>query len=132
MGSLCFVDLLLQRGADVNAKDDMGDSALHFAVRATWNEVEDFQEVICRLLECPDLIVDVTNNAGKTPIDCARQGGYNMFGEPVSQRVHSTLLGMLLGARVPKRTIDENASETKEIPTEHGPKRSKACSDQSI
>lgn len=64
-GQLVMVELLLARGADVNAWNNFHQTPLHLA--ATWNE----SLVVHRLLECGADPVAV-DDQGKTPLELAR------------------------------------------------------------
>lgn len=64
-GRLPMVELLLARGADVNARNNFHQTPLHLA--ATWNE----SLVVHRLLECGADPVAV-DDQGKTPLELAR------------------------------------------------------------
>jgi ankyrin repeat protein len=66
--ALAAVDLCLQNGADVNASNTAGDTALHKAAESGANGV-------IRLLAEHGAALDVKNKRGSTPLDVARQSG---------------------------------------------------------
>ena len=61
--------ILNEFGADVNAKDVIGRTAIHYACRA--GNMEAFQA----LLESEDCEVDAVTNAGVTPLMSAIESG---------------------------------------------------------
>jgi ankyrin len=63
-GTLETLDLLLSRGADVNAVNDAGDTALHGAVQRG-------SEKIIRFLAAHGASLDARNKQGRTPLDAA-------------------------------------------------------------
>jgi len=67
-GDKAVVELLLQYGADVNAKNDNGRYALHYAARGGHHEVAE-------LLMVRDSLVDVADENGQTPLHVAVERG---------------------------------------------------------
>jgi ankyrin repeat protein len=63
---------LLERGADVSASDQNGDTALHYAAR---NDDKNGAKVLCDMLLDFGAAADAVNNAGKTALDIATENG---------------------------------------------------------
>jgi uncharacterized protein len=73
------VELLVERGVDVNALNDNGQTAMHFAVRAS--------DDIVRYLAAHGARLDVKDKRGYTPIDVAMgMGVRGRAGGPVEVR----------------------------------------------
>jgi uncharacterized protein len=76
---LAAVELLVERGVDVNALNDNGQTAMHFAVRAS--------DDIVRYLAAHGARLDVKDKRGYTPIDVAMgMGVRGRAGGPVEVR----------------------------------------------
>ncbi len=76
---LAAVELLVERGVDVNAVNDNGQTAMHFAVRAS--------DDIVRYLAAHGARLDVKDKKGHTPIDVAMgMGVRGRAGGPVEVR----------------------------------------------
>ena len=69
-GAKDVAELLLVKGAEVNARDDRGNTALHLA--ALYNRDE-----FAQLLVTKGADADVANTDGKTPLDLAVERGHN-------------------------------------------------------
>ncbi|HLI85414.1 MAG TPA: ankyrin repeat domain-containing protein [Bryobacteraceae bacterium] len=73
------VEVLVERGVDVNAANDRGQTAMHFAVRAS--------DDIVRYLAAHGALLDVKDKQGHTPIDVALgMGVRGRAGGPVEVR----------------------------------------------
>ena len=64
------VEHLLKKGAKVNEKDDIGDTALHILAQASAPKI-----AVLKLLLDNKAELNKKNNEGKTPIDCANENG---------------------------------------------------------
>ena len=73
LGRQDIVELLVNAGADVNAKMENGSSALHIA--AARSEFNNVLEVLRLLLALPKISVDCENNIGVSPIELAISKG---------------------------------------------------------
>lgn len=82
-------ELLVEHGADVNAKNDWGDAPLHVAV---WPEdyFEPDAETVSALLALRGVRIDEPNAQGRTALSLAVEGGE--FGG----RVNEAIVGLLL------------------------------------
>eukprot|EP01122_Echinamoeba_exundans_P001139 TRINITY_DN11101_c0_g1_i1.p1 TRINITY_DN11101_c0_g1~~TRINITY_DN11101_c0_g1_i1.p1 ORF type:complete len:216 (-),score=42.91 TRINITY_DN11101_c0_g1_i1:27-674(-) len=60
------IKYLLEKGANINARNKLGDTALH---RAVWRSHLSTVQI---LLDCPDVDVGILNHQGHMPIDLAR------------------------------------------------------------
>jgi hypothetical protein len=58
---------LLEKGININAIDINGDTALHHAVRLPGN-----RNIVTLLCQRPDIVVNIQNNRGQTPISIGR------------------------------------------------------------
>jgi ankyrin repeat protein len=86
------VKLFLQAGADVNAANDLGFTAMHYAAQTGKNKIVEF-------LASNGARLDVKNKAGKTPLDLAMvpgpQGRY-MEIDGISQTTTAALIRKLM------------------------------------
>ena len=73
--SIELVELLINRGANVNAKNADGDTALHRAVAIVSSHVNEQKELI-KLLINHGADVNARNNKGETPLSLAKKSGY--------------------------------------------------------
>lgn len=82
-------ELLAEHGADVNAKNDWGDTPLHVAV---WPEeyFEPDAETVSALLALRGLRIDEPNAQGRTALSLAVEGGE--FGDQVNEAIVGLLL----------------------------------------
>ena len=86
------VRVLLDRGVDVNAANDSGETALHFAAQAS--------DEIVKLLAAHGARLDVKDKNGRTPVDFAMGVGLRgRAGGPVQIREHTAALLRELGAK---------------------------------
>lgn len=60
------IKYLLDKGADINARNKLGDTPLH---RAVWRS---HTSTVKLLLDCPSVDVGILNHQGHLPIDLAR------------------------------------------------------------
>ncbi|XP_067132613.1 ankyrin repeat domain-containing protein 50-like [Centruroides vittatus] len=65
-----IVKKLLEKGADPNAQDPYGDTALHIAAG------RGFHEVVFELIQNPNIELDKQNEGGYTPLLCAVDSGF--------------------------------------------------------
>lgn len=103
-GNAKIVELLLRAGADINACDDVGQSALH---QAGVSQAPDVADMIVKLIAA-GLEVNRKDSRGRTPLDNAA-GAYN-------SRVARQLLGMggtckSQYAKWLKREVDSDAGD---------------------
>ncbi|KAI2493973.1 hypothetical protein MHU86_20547 [Fragilaria crotonensis] len=70
-GYLDKVPNLLRRGANVNAKDDDGNTALHYAAMSHDVRLQDLEEVVRALLNHNGVDVNIKNDRGNTALDVA-------------------------------------------------------------
>lgn len=82
-------ELLVEHGADVNAKNDWGDAPLHVAV---WPEeyFEPDAETVSALLALRGMRIDEPNAQGRTALSLAVEGGE--FGGQVNEAIVGLLL----------------------------------------
>jgi uncharacterized protein len=85
--ALAAIELCLDRGADVNAVDENGQTAVHLAVAQA-------EDSVIRLLASRGANLNAKDKQGRTPIDLARAGGRGGRG-PANER-RATLLKELL------------------------------------
>jgi ankyrin repeat protein len=79
------VRVLLDRGVDLNAINDNGQTAMHFAAQAS--------DDIVKMLAAQGAKIDVKDKNGRTPIDAALGiGGRGRAGGPVPVREHTAAL----------------------------------------
>ena len=77
--NLNYARLALASGANVNAKDNVGNTPLHFATARSNEELTatyiDRGELVAALVDC-GADMNAANNAGRTPLHYATQQGY--------------------------------------------------------
>jgi ankyrin repeat protein len=90
------VQILVEAGSDVNALNDSGQTAMHFAARAS--------DEIVRYLAAHGASVEVKDKQGHTPIDMARGVGVRgRAGGPVEPRESTIVLLRSLAQPSPPR-----------------------------
>jgi uncharacterized protein len=90
------VQLLVEAGSDVNALNDSGQSAMHFAARAS--------DPIVKYLAAHGAVVNVKDKQGHMPIDMARGLGVRgRAGGPVEPRESTIALLQTLSQTAPSR-----------------------------
>ena len=82
-GKLETAELLLERGADVNARSAIGRSALHFAADAWWHE--DVQMVEVLLEAGADAVAQ--DSSGRTPLAMAESRNYSQIAEKLKSHM---------------------------------------------
>ena len=85
-----LVSLLLQQpGIQVNAKDNIGRTALHYAA-LFWSGTEERKKVIKLLLSFPGIDTEITKNTGETPLTLAKEQYFNnkIFVEEYQKKIN--------------------------------------------
>lgn len=77
-----MIRLLVHKGAPINAKNTTGETALHEAV--TWG----LKDLVQTLIEL-GADTTITDNEGKTPLDCAYERNYPEIIEILTQPMHA-------------------------------------------
>jgi ankyrin repeat protein len=73
-GGVEIIKMLLARGADINASNDVGTTALHGAVTRSQGLGNGTSEKIIQTLADNGIILDAKDKRGRTPLDLARSG----------------------------------------------------------
>ncbi len=84
-GSLHYVELYLAQGADVNFRDENGQTPLHYAAR------KGHTETVGALIE-KRAGVNAVDNDNQTPLDIAKTQGnefYNQFIDAIAKKINS-------------------------------------------
>ena len=72
--SLPTIELLLQRGASINAQNHAGQTALHYCVRGCWEPCDYYTETLSCLLKS-GISLDITDSVGRTSLHIAANRG---------------------------------------------------------
>ena len=78
-----IAELLIAKGADVDAVDNRGKTPLHWAAR--WQNPE-----VAELLIANAANINVVDNRGKTPLDMAREAGHASIAEMLEAAMPSS------------------------------------------
>jgi ankyrin repeat protein len=96
-GAVAMIDLLLDRGVDVDAQNQLGLSAVHGAVRRSQGLGNGTGEAIILKLAERGATLNLRDEKGETPLDMARAGQGAILNRTVDSTPAAELLARLLG-----------------------------------
>jgi len=96
-GAVDVIKMLLDRGVDINAANNLGLTAVHGAVQRSQGIGNGTGEKIITLLAERGAKLDAKNKKGQTPLDLARAGEGQILNRTVDSGPTAKLLERLLG-----------------------------------